>query len=48
MRHVIRSIMKEFRRKLKMEYMLEKFDKDIFESLLNDPQHEEIKEILNS
>jgi hypothetical protein len=47
MRHVIRSIMKEFRRKLKMEYV-KKFDKDIFESLLNDPQHEEIKEILNS
>jgi hypothetical protein len=47
MRPIIRLIKKEFRRKLKMEYISENFDKDTFGSLLNGPKHEEIKEILN-
>ncbi|CAF3836078.1 unnamed protein product, partial [Rotaria sp. Silwood1] len=47
MRHIIQSIKKEFRRKLEMEYISENFDQATFESLLNDPQHEEIKENLN-
>jgi hypothetical protein len=47
MRHIIRSIKKDFRRKLKIEYISENFDQAAFESLLDDPQHEEIKENRN-
>ncbi|CAF4266382.1 unnamed protein product [Rotaria magnacalcarata] len=35
MRQTVRSIKKEFRRKLKMEYISENFDKDTFDSLLD-------------
>ncbi|CAF1023205.1 unnamed protein product [Rotaria sordida] len=47
MRSTVRSIKKEFRKKLKIEYILENFDTTTFESLLDDPQHKEIKEFLN-
>jgi hypothetical protein len=40
-------IKKEFRRKVKIEYISENFDQAAYQSLLNDPEHEEIKENLN-
>ncbi|CAF3452501.1 unnamed protein product [Rotaria sp. Silwood1] len=47
MKSTVRSIKKEFRKKLNIDYTLENFDRTTFESLLDDPQHKEIKEILN-
>ncbi|CAF4203092.1 unnamed protein product [Rotaria sordida] len=47
MRSTVRSIKKEFRKKLIIEYISENFDTTTFESLLDDPQHKEIKEFLN-
>ncbi|CAF1515002.1 unnamed protein product [Didymodactylos carnosus] len=47
MRHAVRSIKKDVRKKVKIEDISKNFDNVAFESLLDDPQHDEIKEILN-